>query len=168
MLSRSVVSDSLRPMDCSPPDTSVHGDSPDKNSGMGCHALLQGIFPTQLSHISSGFFTSWANREAQEYWSVWPIPSPGDLPDPGIELGSSALQLDSLPAELPGKLQSPWRCHLMLLFHILSLWTCSFMTGDSSGLESLLHKHFKYYCIHPSLKETWGMGSGETAKYIIF
>ena len=30
-------------------------------------------------------------------------PSPGDLPDPGIELGSSALQADSLPAELLGK-----------------------------------------------------------------
>ena len=30
------------------------------------------------------------------------MPSPGDLPDPGIETGSSALQVDSLPAELPG------------------------------------------------------------------
>ena len=35
------------PMDCSPPGSSVHGDSPGKNSGVGCHALLQGIFPTQ-------------------------------------------------------------------------------------------------------------------------
>ena len=35
------------PMDCSPPGTSVQGDSPDKNTGVGCHALLQGIFPTQ-------------------------------------------------------------------------------------------------------------------------
>ena len=33
------------PMNCSPPDTSVHGDSPGKNTGVGCHALLQGIFP---------------------------------------------------------------------------------------------------------------------------
>ena len=31
--------------------------------------------------------------------------SPGDLPDPGIELGSSALQVDSLPSKLPGKVQ---------------------------------------------------------------
>ena len=43
------------PMDCSPPGSSVHGDSPGQNSGVGCHALLQGIFPTQglnpgLSH----------------------------------------------------------------------------------------------------------------------
>jgi len=34
-------------MDCSIPGSSVHGDSPDKNTGMGCHALLQGIFLTQ-------------------------------------------------------------------------------------------------------------------------
>ena len=35
------------PMDCSPPGSSVYGDSPGKNTGVGCHALLQGIFPTQ-------------------------------------------------------------------------------------------------------------------------
>ena len=39
----------------------------------------------------------------QEYWSGEPIPSPGDLPDPGIESRSPALQVNSLPAELPGK-----------------------------------------------------------------
>ena len=38
------------PMDCSPPGSSVHGNSPGKNTGMGCHALLQGIFPTQGSN----------------------------------------------------------------------------------------------------------------------
>ena len=32
-------------MDCSPPGSLVHGDSPGKNTGVGCHALLQGIFP---------------------------------------------------------------------------------------------------------------------------
>ena len=35
------------PTDCSPPDSSVHGDSPGKNTRVGCHALLQGIFPTR-------------------------------------------------------------------------------------------------------------------------
>ena len=39
----------------------------------------------------------------QEYWSGLPFPSPGDLPDPGIEPRSSALQADTLPSELPGK-----------------------------------------------------------------
>ena len=41
----------------------------------------------------------------QRYWSGLPFPSPGDLPDPGIESGSPALQADSLPSELPGKPQ---------------------------------------------------------------
>ena len=39
----------------------------------------------------------------EEYWSGLPCPPPGDLPDPGIELGSPALHADSLPAKLPGK-----------------------------------------------------------------
>ena len=37
----------------------------------------------------------------QEYWSRFPFPSPGDLPDPGIEPGSPALQTDALPSEPP-------------------------------------------------------------------
>ena len=43
-----------------------------------------------------------ATREAQEYWSGSSIPSLADLPDPGIEPDSPALQADSLPAELSG------------------------------------------------------------------
>ena len=39
------------PMDCSPPGSSVHGDSPGKNTGVGCHTLLQGIFSTQRLNI---------------------------------------------------------------------------------------------------------------------
>ena len=39
----------------------------------------------------------------QEYWSGLPFPSPGDLPDPGIEPRSPALQADSLPNEPPWK-----------------------------------------------------------------
>ena len=40
------------PMDCSLIGSSVHGDSPGKNTGVGCHALLQGIFPTQALNLS--------------------------------------------------------------------------------------------------------------------
>ena len=40
------------PMACSPPGSSVHGNSPGKNTGVGSHFLLQGIFPTQISYIS--------------------------------------------------------------------------------------------------------------------
>ena len=35
----------------------------------------------------------------QECWSGLPFPSPGDLPDPGIEPGSPTLQVDALPSE---------------------------------------------------------------------
>ena len=38
----------------------------------------------------------------QEYWSGLPFPSPGDLPDPGIEPGCPALQADALTSEPPG------------------------------------------------------------------
>ena len=57
---------------------------------------------TQVSFIAGGFFTSLTTREAQEYWSGWPIPSPRDLPNSGIKPGSPGLQANSLPAELPG------------------------------------------------------------------
>ena len=59
------------PMDCSPPGSFAHGESPAKNTGVGCHALLQGIFPTwglKPSLISlalgGGFFTTSASWEA--------------------------------------------------------------------------------------------------------
>ena len=39
-------------MDCSPPGYSVWEDSPGKNTGVGCHALIQGIFPSQGLNLS--------------------------------------------------------------------------------------------------------------------
>ena len=45
----------------------------------------------------------------QEYWSGLPFPSPGDLPDPGIEAGLPELQADALPSEPPGKPQASLR-----------------------------------------------------------
>ena len=61
------------PMHCSLPGSSVHGDSPGKNTGVGCCALLQGIFPTQASNqrvlrmspaLAGRFFTTSATWEA--------------------------------------------------------------------------------------------------------
>ena len=56
------------PMDCSVPGPSVHGDSPGKNTGVGCHAFLQGSSQardrTQVSHVAGEFFPVWATREA--------------------------------------------------------------------------------------------------------
>ena len=64
-------------MDRSPPGSSVCGDSSGKNTGEGCHSLLQWIFPTQGLNpgllIAGRFFTIWATREAlylgdKSYW----------------------------------------------------------------------------------------------------
>ena len=155
-------------MDCSLPGSSAHGDSPGKNAGVGCHALLQGVFPIQglnprllhcrrilyyLSHQGSPstVYRCVVQRRrlmaqklkhtqqllrntkkmkvkslsrvrlfatprivahqappsmgfsSQEYWTGLPFPSPGDLPNPGIEPGSPALQADTLLSEPPGK-----------------------------------------------------------------
>ena len=50
----------------------------------------------------------------QEYWSGLPFPSPGDLPDPGIEPRSPALEADALTSEPPGKpLHCRWECKLI-------------------------------------------------------
>ena len=67
----------------------------------------------------------------QEYWSGLPCP-PGDLPNPGMELGSYALQVDSLPAELSGKPKCVCVCvcvcviHLFIEYNWLSVsFTCT-------------------------------------------
>ena len=61
------------PKDCSLPGSSVHGDSPGKNTGVGCHALLQEIFPTQgsnsgLPHCS--WILPWATMEAHRKYII--------------------------------------------------------------------------------------------------
>ena len=53
----------------------------------------------------------------QEHWNGLPFPSPGDLPQPGIEPGSPALQADSLPTELLG----PLKAWIPLTFSVLKL-----------------------------------------------
>ena len=64
-----------------------------------------------LSHVQI-FTTPWTvayqsppsmGFSRQEYWSGLPFPSPEDLPNPGIEPGSTELQVDSFPTEPPGK-----------------------------------------------------------------
>ena len=53
-----------------------------------------------------------------EYWSGWSFPSPGDLPNPGIKPRCPTLQVDSLPAELPGKPKNAAVSSLSLLQQI--------------------------------------------------
>ena len=59
-----------------------------------------GLFatPWTVSHQAPVFM----EFSRQEYWSGLPFPSPGDLPDPGIEPGSPALEADALPSEPQG------------------------------------------------------------------
>ena len=51
----------------------------------------------------TGFHCPWQEFSRQEYWSRLPCPSPGHLPNPGIELSSPTLQVDSLPSKPPEK-----------------------------------------------------------------
>ena len=52
----------------------------------------------------------------QQYWSGLPFPSPGDLPDPGIEPGSPELQACSLLSEPPGKLTGQLQTKNLMVF----------------------------------------------------
>ena len=61
-----------------------------------CTTLATPWTVTCQAPLSMGF-------SRQEHWSGLPFPSPGDLPDPGIEHGSPALQADSVLTELQGK-----------------------------------------------------------------
>ena len=109
--SYSVVSNSLQPHGLYSP-----WNSPGQNTGVSSLSLLQGTFPTQVSCIAGRFSTSWARREAQVYWSGYPISSPADLPNPGIKPGSPALQ-DSLPV-LSGRHFIQGKCYINSCWHV--------------------------------------------------
>ena len=68
-----------------------------KGSQTTCISVFYLIPPTRLLRRQSMEFFR------QEYWSGLPFPSPGDLPDPGMEPGSPALQADASPSEPAGK-----------------------------------------------------------------
>ena len=65
------------------------------------------------SPLSMGF-------SRQEYWSGLPFPSSGDLPDPGIEPGSPALQAHSLPSESREDYEGEW-IHVYLWLNPLAV-----------------------------------------------
>ena len=90
----------------------------------------------------------------QEYWSGLPFPSPGDLPNPGIEPRSPTLQADALTSEPPGKpnlltvslfivslrdilclMGSLYFWELILFSHFLKLLAIPFLQPDRTGLE---------------------------------
>ena len=68
-----------------------------KVKSLSCDRLFATTWPVaHQAPPSMGF-------SRQEYCSGLPFPSPGDLPNPGMEPGSPALQADALPSEPPGK-----------------------------------------------------------------
>ena len=100
--SHSVVSNSLRPHRLYSP-----WNSPGQNTRVGSHSLLQGIFPTQglkrgLPHCRQILYQL-SHKGSPRILEWQPIPSPVDLPDPGIEPESPTLQANSLPTELSGQ-----------------------------------------------------------------
>jgi len=94
-------------MDCSPPGSSVHGDSAGKNTGVGSHAFLQGIFTTQESNPGLAH-CRWvpyhlSHQKSPRTLGWVPLPFSRGSSNPGIQLEPPALQVDSLPSELPVK-----------------------------------------------------------------
>ena len=72
VLSHSVLSHSLQPHGLQPTGSSIHGNSPGKSTGVGCHALLQGIFPTQGSNPGLPHFKQilyWLSSPGRPYWT---------------------------------------------------------------------------------------------------
>ena len=92
------------PMDSSPPGSPVPGILQARILEWAAISLSDLIAKSRLTlwimalqaSLSKGF-------SRQEYWSGLPFPSPGNLPNPGIQLGSPALQGDALTSEPPGK-----------------------------------------------------------------
>ena len=84
--------------------SSVHGDSPGKNTGVVCRALRQVIFPTQGSNPGLPHYRQYSlpaeppGKPRILEWVAYPFSR--ELPDPGIKPESPALQADSLPPEL--------------------------------------------------------------------
>ena len=103
------------PIDCSPPGSPVPGVLQARTLEWVAISFFNAwkwkLKVKSLSHVRPSA-TPWTAAfqtppsmgfSRPEYWSGWPFPFPGDLSNPGIELRSLALQVDSLPAEQQGK-----------------------------------------------------------------
>ena len=110
------MSDSVRLHRRQPTRLLCPWDSPGKNTRVCCHFLLECMKVNSESEVTQSCLTLRDPMDCvayqappsmefsrQEYWCGLPFPSLGDLPDPGIEPGSPALQADTLPSEPPGK-----------------------------------------------------------------
>ena len=99
----------------------------------------------------------------QEYWSELPFPSPGDLPDPGIEPKSSALQADSLQSESPGN--PPKRQSLNYVQHFVTPWTAC---QSPLSMEFSRQEYWSgYHSFLQGIFPTEGSNSGLHSKQIL-
>ena len=103
------------PMDCSPPGSSVHGS-------FQARVLEWGAIAFSVS-CAQVFINQWtiscqSPLSSKEYWRWQPIPSSGDLPNPGIKPRSLALQADSLPSEPPWK---PYHFYTVFKFYFANI-----------------------------------------------
>ena len=89
----------------------------------------------------------------QEHWSGLSCPPPGDLANPGIKLGSPALQADSLPTELSGKpLEFPmlYSIFSLVIYFIPVVYVCQAQSPNSSYTPTLC-VHTFVLCVHVSI-----------------
>ena len=133
------------PIGCSPPGSSVHGILRGKNTGVGCHFLLQGIFPTTdwigVSHIAGRFFTIWATGKPRSYVS----------------------QLKSLRAEKIKKLKKSHRPQWRLRPQVLQLrrWAARLSlkigkkTADTGGALKTEYKLFSHSVVSEFFVTPW-------------
>ena len=158
------MSDSVWPYRQQPTRLPRPWDSPGKNTGVGCHFLLQCI-NVKVKLLSRVWLlaTPWTAAyqappsmgfSRQEYWSGLSFPSPGDLPNPGIEPRSPSLQADALTSEPPGKPSQSSNASLPAgIFFVLRLWKLatnpqklSTLPGLSGVVGPLSSKHPCYLC----------------------
>ena len=117
------------PMDCSLPGSSVHGDSPGKNAGVGCHALLQGLFPTQglnpgLPHCR---------------WILYQLSHKGS-PEPQGKSQGSYQGSPLLNTKFTGLSLACWTSAFRVSLRVLFFSFLGIIHGDEASLISLLRK----------------------------
>ena len=97
-----------------------------------CSVVSDSAAPWTVAYqaLSMGF-------SRQEYWSGLPFPSPRNLPDPGIEPGSPALQADALPSKPPEKSFISFRRSVFFSCKV-SEWPQ--LASDNSATRTGLHK----------------------------
>ena len=107
---------------CNPMDGSPW-NSPGKNTGVGSLSLLQEIFPTQRSNPGlphcRWILYQLSHQGSPRILECFKVPSPEDLPNPGIEPRYPTLQADSLQTELSGKPQviGFWQTHILTFYN---------------------------------------------------